>query len=188
MNFFKIDVTFCRSHSFYIQEGQNVILSRDNKVTLAEVYDRYADMLYRLALSHTQSREDAEDAVQDVFTKYIATSPRFTDTEHERAWLVRVTVNRCHDRVRRGKLRTHESMDDITDLPSEESPEGGVIRTLSELPEKYRTAIALHYLEGFSVEEISKMLGISLSATKMRLSRGRELLKNILTDEEKNDV
>lgn len=175
-------------HAFYIQEGQNVILSRENKATLAEVYDKYADMLYRLALSHTQSREDAEDAVQDVFTKYIATSPRFADTEHERAWLVRVTVNRCHDLVRRRKLRTHESLDDITDLPSEESAGTSVLKTLSELPEKYRTAIALHYLEGFSVEEISKMLGISLSACKMRLSRGRELLKNLLTDEEKNDV
>lgn len=181
-------MTFCGLHSFYIQEGQNVILSRDNKTGLAEVYDRYADMLYRLALSHTQNREDAEDAVQDVFTKYIATSPRFTDIEHERAWLVRVTINRCHDLVRRGKIRTHESLDDITDLPSEESAEGGVMKTLSELPEKYRTAIALHYLEGFSVEEISRMLGISLSASKMRLSRGRELLKNLLTDEETNDV
>ncbi len=165
-----------------------MILSRDSRAALAEVYDKYADMLYRLALSHTQSREDAEDAVQDVFTKYIATSPRFRDSEHERAWLVRVTVNRCHDLVRRSKLRTHDSLDDITDLPSEETPAAGVLKTLAELPEKYRTAIALHYLEGFSVEEISKMLGISLSAAKMRLSRGRELLKNILTDEEKNDV
>ncbi len=181
-------MTFCVFHSFYIQEGQNVILSRTGKVALAEAYDRYADMLFRLALSHTQSREDAEDAVQDVFTKYIATSPMFRDPEHERAWLVRTTINRCHDLVRRGKIRTHESLDDITDLPSEENPASGVLKTLSELPENYRTAITLHYLEGFSVEEVSKMLGISLSAAKMRLSRGRELLKNILTDEEKNNV
>ena len=165
-----------------------MILSRDNKANLACVYDKYADMLYRLALSHTQNREDAEDAVQDVFTKYIATSPRFSDEEHERAWLVRVTVNRCHDLVRRGKIRTHDSLDDITDLPSEESPASGVLKTLSELPEKYRTTIALHYLDGFSGEEVSRMLGISLSAAKMRLSRGRELLKNLLTDEEKNNV
>ncbi len=177
-----------RFHSFYIQEGQNMILSRDNKADLAAVYDRYADMLYRLALTHTQNREDAEDAVQDVFTKYISTSQKFNDPEHERAWLVRVTVNRCHDLVRRGKIRTHESLDDITELPSEEDPARGVLHMLSELPEKYRTAIALHHLEGFSVEEVSKMLGISPSAVKMRLSRGRELLKSLLTDEEKSLV
>ncbi len=165
-----------------------MILSRDNKKDLAAAYDRYADMLFRLALSHTQSREDAEDAVQDVFTKYIATSPKFSDPEHERAWLIRVTVNRCHDLVRRGKIRTHESLDDILEVPGEEDTASGVLKTLRELPENYRAAITLHYLEGFSVEEISKMLGISLSGAKMRLSRGRELLKNMLTDEETNDV
>jgi RNA polymerase sigma-70 factor (ECF subfamily) len=154
----------------------------------SDIWLPLADRFYRVAFYLLESESDAEDAVQDVFTKYIATSPRFTDIEHERAWLVRVTVNRCHDLVRRGKIRTHESLDDITDLPSEESAEGGIMKTLSELPEKYRTAIALHYLEGFSVEEISRMLGISLSASKMRLSRGRELLKNLLTNEETNDV
>lgn len=70
-----------------------------------------------LALSHLGRREDAEDAVQDVFTKYVGTSPRFSDDEHERAWLVRVTVNRCHDMQRRGKLRCHDSLDDISELP-----------------------------------------------------------------------
>ncbi len=165
-----------------------MILSQDNRTRLAAAYDRYADMLFRLALSHTVSREDAEDAVQDVFTKYISASPRFQDDEHERAWLVRVTVNRCHDLVKHGKIRTHESLEDITDLPSEEDTASGVLKAVAELPEKYRTAIVLHYLEGFSVEEVSRMLGASLSAVKMRLSRGRELLKNSMTDEEKNDV
>ncbi len=166
-----------------------MILSRDRKQdSLAQAYDKYADMLYRLALSHTGRREDAEDAVQDVFMKYIASSPSFRDDEHERAWLVRVTVNRCHDLVRKGKIRTHESLDDITEVASEESPAEEILKTLHELPETYRTAITLHHLEGFSVEEVSAILSISLSAVKMRLSRGRELLKNILTDEEKNNV
>ena len=174
---------------FTYRRDKNVILSQDSRTTFAAVYDKYADMLYRLALSHTQRREDAEDAVQDVFTKYITASPRFSDDEHERAWLVRATVNRCHDLLRRGKIREHESLDDITDLPSEENGTAtDLFRTLAELPEKYKTAIVLHYLEGFSVEEVARMLGISLSAVKMRLSRGRELLKNILNDEEKSDV
>lgn len=185
----KINVTFLGSHAFYIQEGQNVILSRDTRNDLAAVYDRHADMLYRLALSHTQSKEDAEDAVQDVFTKYITVSARFSDAEQERAFLIRATVNRCHDLMRRRKIREHDSLDDITEIPSEET-EGAreIMKKLASLPEKYKTAIVLHYLEGFSVEEVSRTLGISLSAAKMRLSRGRELLKNLITDEEKSDV
>lgn len=161
-----------------------MILSRDSRTLLETAYDKYADMLYRLAFSHLRRREDAEDAVQDVFTKYMNTSPRFTDDEHERAWLVRVTVNRCHDMLRRGKVREHDSLDDISEIPDEEENTSGVLQAVFALPEKYKTAITLHYLEGFSVEEISSMLGISLSAVKMRLSRGREILKDLLDKEE----
>ena len=166
-----------------------MILSQDTRTALAAAYDKYADMLYRLALSHTPSKEDAEDAVQDVFTKYITVSKRFPDAESERAFLIRATINRCRDLLRRGKIREHDSLDDITEIPSEENGQAGeVLKTLALLPDKYRTAIALHYLEGFSVEEVSRTLGISLSGAKMRLSRGRELLKNLITDEEKSDV
>lgn len=178
-------MTEAQVHAFYIQEDKKVILSRDSKTLLEAAYDKYANMLYRLAFSHLQRREDAEDAVQDVFTKYMNTSPRFTDDEHERAWLVRVTVNRCHDMLRRGKIREHDSLDDISDLPEQaDGTANSVLRAVFALPEKYKTAITLHYLEGFSVEEISSMLGISLSAVKMRLSRGRELLKDLLDKEE----
>ena len=177
-------MTLTPAHAFIIQEGQKVILSRDSRMLLAAAYDKYADMLYRLALSHVKRREDAEDAVQDVFTKYISVSPRFSDDDHERAWLIRVTVNRCHDILRRGKIRDYASLDDISELPAEDAAASGLLETISSLPEKYKTVIVLHYLEGFSVEEISSMLGMSVSAIKMRLSRGRELLKNLVGKEE----
>ena len=164
-----------------------MILSRDRRNDLAAAYDRYADMLFRIALSHTQSKEDAEDAVQDVFTKYITVCTKFSDDAQEKAFLIRATVNRCHDLIRRKKIREHDSLDDITEIPSEEK-DTEIIRTLNLLPEKYKTAIVLHYLEGFSVEEVARILSISLSGAKMRLSRGRELLKNLIVDEEKSDV
>ena len=166
-----------------------MILSQGNKSRLEMVYDQYADMLFRLALSHLRRREDAEDAVQDVFMKYYSASPHFSDDEHERAWLVKVLVNRCHDLIRRSNIRDHESLDEILEVPSEEKTDAdNVISIVSDLPEKYKTAIVLHYLEGFSVEEVSRMLGISLSAVKMRLSRGRELLKHLMDREERSNV
>lgn len=161
-----------------------MIVSKDKKALLAAAYDKYADMLYRLALSHLKRREDAEDAVQDAFIKYISASPRFSDDAQECAWLVRVTVNRCRDMLRRGKFRDHASLDDISGLPAEEKTASAVLDAVFSLPELYRTAITLHYLEGFSVEEIASMLGMSLSAVKMRLSRGRELLKKTVDEEE----
>ncbi len=164
-----------------------MILSRDRRNDLAAAYDKYADMLYRIALSHTQNKEDAEDAVQDVFTKYITVCAKFSDDAQEKAFLIRATVNRCHDLVRRKKIREHDSLDDVTEIAAEEGA-GEVLKSLSQIPEKYRTAIVLHYLEGFSVEEVAKILSISISGAKMRLSRGRELLKNLIVDEEKSDV
>ena len=75
--------------------------------TLEVLYDKYSDMLYRIALSELLNSYDAQDAVQDVFAKYIKASPRFHDDNHERAWFIRVTVNRCRDLLRHRNLNNH---------------------------------------------------------------------------------
>ena len=150
-----------------------------------QAYDRHADVLYRLALSHLGSREDAEDAVQDVFAKYIAAAPEFPDAEQERAWLIRVTVNRSLDLLRQKKVRSYVPLEEAGEIPAEAKEEDGLhllLHTLTHLPEKHRSAIVLHHLEGFSVEKTAELLGISVSAVKMRLSRGREALKELLQE------
>ena len=156
-------------------------LFQKNEQAFETVYSSYADMLYRLALSYLNHREDAQDVVQDVFTKYMCGIHLPMDKEHEKAWFIRVTINQCHDHLRRQKHRTHEALDEITEQPGKEDEIPFMLQeTLQSIPEKYRTVIILHYLEGFSVQEISKLCKISVSATKMRLMRGRELLKEEL--------
>lgn len=166
-------------------------LSAESEKNLAAIYDKYADMLFRIALSHLQSSEDAQDAVHDVFVKYIKSNISFFDDEHERAWFVRVTVNRCYDMLRRKKVRNHIPLEEISEIIADESQNAenviDVMRCLTDIPEKNKTAIILHYLEGFSVEKIASTLNVSVSAVKMRLLRGRELLKNLI-DKEDNDV
>ncbi len=151
-----------------------------------EAYDNYADMLYRLALTYMQNPDDAQDAVQDVFLKYMTAAPLLRDDEHERAWLIRVTVNRCCDLLRRRKIRSYVSLDEVPETAAEDTAleSSDVMHCLSKIPEKNRGAIVLHYLEGFSVEEVSRILGISQSAVKMRLARGREALKDLLSAED----
>ena len=145
-----------------------------------KVYNTYADLLYRVALSQLGRSADAEDAVQDVFIKYMTTTPTFFSDDHEKAWFIRVTVNRCHDIARRHANHTSVSLDDITELAAEDDSEiREVLDTLSRLPEKYRETITLHCLEGFSLSETASILGISLSGAKMRLSRAREMLKKM---------
>ena len=150
-----------------------------NEQLFETVYSKYADMVYRLALSHLNHREDAQDVVQDVFTKYMCGLHFPMDKEHEKAWFIRVTINQCLDCLRRRKHRMHASLDEVTDLPGNEQELPFMLHELlQKLPEKYKSVIILHYLEGFSVQEIATICKISVSATKMRLSRGRELLKN----------
>lgn len=151
------------------------------------VYKEYADMLYRIALTELQNCHDASDAVQDVFLRYIHTSPRFHDDDHERAWFIRVTVNRCKDMLKHRSLRNHLSIDDLAEsLPYEDKSIiagfDATMECLEQIPEKYRIVIVLHYLEGFSVEEIAGMLKKSKSAVKMRLMRGRESIRSRLED------
>ena len=152
------------------------------------MYDKYANLLYRIALTHVASEEDAQDIIQDVFAKYITASPIFRDDEHERAWFIRVTVNRCRDILRRNKLRNHLSIDDYTHTLEDNSDKTASLRleivsALNSLPDKYKTVIVLHHFEDLTVEATAKALGLSISAIKMRLTRGRELLKTILEKE-----
>ena len=155
----------------------------DRQTSLETAYIRYGDLLYRLALAELQRPQDAEDAVADAFERYLTSAPRFKNAEAERAWLIRVTVNRSRDLYRHRRIRTHEPLESAENLgTTDEAKE--VLLALSELPIKYRSVIALHYLEGFSVTEIATILNLSDSAVKMRLARGREQLKPKLKGED----
>ena len=157
--------------------------SRENEPTDFEtLYNRYGEMLFRVCFSMLRSREDAEDAVHDVFLKYFTNPKSFNDQEHEKAWFIRVTTNYCKDVMRKRTVRSTVGLDEISELEDYgiEKDSGEVLNSIFALPEKYRTVFVLHYLEQISVADIAKSLGLSASAVKMRLSRGRDILKEKL--------
>ena len=147
------------------------------------MFERYMNLLYRLCYSILLVREDAEDAVQDVFLKYYRKQPTFADEDHEKAWFIRVAVNHCKDVLRRRKLREFIPFSEVEELLADmeaKVDDSGVLQALFELSDRYRIVMILHYLEGYPVTEVAKMCGITQSAVKMRLSRGREQLKECL--------
>lgn len=152
-------------------------------------YDTYAARLYRVAYAILQSRESAEDALQDVFLRYLSHGGTFRDPEHEKAWLIRVTVNRCRDLQRAGAVRAYTPLEELLHQPGDTdrdwSGEEPVLRAVLALPEKYRTVLVLHSLEAQPVNAVASQLRLTPSAVKMRLKRGRGLLKQLL---EKEDI
>ena len=143
------------------------------------LYNRYGEMLFRLCFSMLKSRDDAEDAVQDVFVKFFTSPKSFNDVEHEKAWFIRVTANHCKDIMRKRTVRSAVGLDEISELEDYGIEDEGneVLNSIFALPEKYRTVFVLHYLEEMNVADVAKSLGLTQSAVKMRLSRGREILK-----------
>ena len=143
-----------------------------------ELYDKYGKLLFRISYAILGSREDAEDAVQEVFYKYLVKQPIFQDAEHEQAWFLRVISNQSKDMLRRRKVRTTLTLEEIEEY--EIAPEQAtILQDLFSLPETYKMVMILHYLEDLSVQDIARSQGLSVSAVKMRLARGREMLKNI---------
>ncbi len=144
----------------------------------------YGNSLYRLCSVMTGSREDADDAVQECFLRYIEKAPDFNDWEHEKAWLIRVASNICKDILRKRRHKSFVSLDEIRNLGTSED-NAQILGLLISLEEKYRIVIHLHYVEGYKSRELSALLGISEAAVKKRLQRGREALREIYEKEAK---
>ena len=122
--------------------------------------DRHGDMVRRLCLVHLKNQADTEDVFQTVFLKYVLSPQVFTSEEHEKAWLIRVTVNACRDLLRSWARSRRASLEEALDLaapPDQESRE--VLAAVLSLPEKYRDPVYLHYYEGYTAKEIGRLLG-----------------------------
>lgn len=140
-------------------------------------YEAYAEMLFRIALVHLGRREDAEEATQDTFIKLMEKAPEFKDAEHQKAWLIRVITNHCKTLLGRGWRKREVKLEGIEPVMADSPEDMALLQLVMQLPVKYKTVIHLYYYEDYPVQEISKILQISESAVKMRLSRGRQLLK-----------
>lgn len=156
---------------------------RDLENEFEAKYNEYGNMLYKIAFLYLGNASDTEDALQDVFTKYLCGKYRFKNSEHEKAWFIRVTQNKCLDYLKKSG-RKNECIDDVSATATYKNNdiEQDVISKVIALPEKYKSAIILFYYNDYTVEEISKILKISKSAVKKRLQRGRDILKLELED------
>jgi RNA polymerase sigma-70 factor (ECF subfamily) len=133
-------------------------------------------MVFRIAMVNLGNREDAEETMQEAFYKLLYKSPEFKNEEHEKAWLIKVTVNLCRDILRSVWHKRVIKMEDIENYYDDPN-EANILTDIIQLPTKYKIVIYLYYFEDYSIKQISEILKIKESAAKMRLQRGRQLLK-----------
>lgn len=167
------------------QSRLSIIYSKgrsENKImTAEEIVREYSNLLFRIGMILLGNEQDAQDAIQDTFCRYIERKPLFQNKEHEKSWMIKVMVNRCRD-MRRFQLRHPQieltGMEKYCTLPEQSL----VLQELFKLPEKLKAVIYLHYIEGYKVWEIANMLHLSEQVVKKRLQRGREKLRLTLVE------
>lgn len=142
---------------------------------LEAAYDAYGAAVYRLALTFLGQRADAEDVTQETFCRLLYRAPAFTNEQHKKRWLLQVAANLSRDQLRGFWRKQVTQLEDT--LPAVAPEELDALNAVMALPEKFKLPIHLYYYEGYSVAEVADILKLGQSAVKMRLKRGRELLK-----------
>lgn len=158
------------------------------KLSTEEIIEKYADMVYRLAVNEMGNKDDAQDVFQEVFLRLVRYRERISTEEHLKAWLIRVTIN-CARKQQTAAWRknvTYLEQEAGEHLPDEsgekpfaeiENADSPVVNAVAGLPEKYRTVIYLFYYEEMSILEIAAALSEKESTVKSKLHRAREMLK-----------
>ena len=150
---------------------------------------QYGDTVYRLALCRLQNIPDAEDVYQDVFLRFLSQDAEDWSGDHLKFWLIRTTLNRCADV---GRFRFRRSTIPLSDVV--QTAQTGIDEDAAELwdavahlPVKLRTPLHLHYMEGYTTDEIASILKIPANTVRTRLYRARKRLKSLLggCDDEK---
>jgi len=147
------------------------------------VVETYSDMILRISYNYLQHTFDAEDICQTVLLKFISGDLSFDTKEYEKAWMIRTTINACHDLRRSAYSRKMVGLDAVKEKEAPKAPDSDLLEEIKKLPVNYRMSIYLYYYEGYSVKDIAKIMGKSKLAVSQYLSRGRRELRKRMEEE-----
>ena len=154
------------------------------------VYNEYAKELYNIAYGYTRNRDDSIDIMQNAYVVLLESNKKFESNEHIKYFLIRVTINESLDLLKSANkkkvIRNNDFVVNFSETKKEELPYD-LSEIVNTLPEKYKTIIILHYYDDMKIKDISNVLKISEPAVKKRLERARNLIKEIVERNCKND-
>lgn len=149
------------------------------------LYERYANDVLRVSYFYLGDRQKAEDVCQDVFVRLMTNAPELAPGK-EKAWLLKVALNRCRDLWRGAWLKRVVlgspafEMIPAPDDSERRDDEEAMMAAIHQLPHDFREAILLHYYQGYGISEIAEMLHLPEGTISSRLSRGRKKLETLL--------
>ena len=149
--------------------------------------EQYSRMLFRICSGILDNKADAEDAVQETYLRYMTKAPQFRDSEHEKAWLIKVATNISKNMVRFNQRHATENLDELRDIGIGDD-DRELFDLIMQLPAKYKIVLDLYYIEGYKANEIADITNSSPAAVRKQLQHGRKMLKHALgrntTDED----
>ncbi|MBR2717714.1 MAG: RNA polymerase sigma factor [Clostridia bacterium] len=164
---------------------QAAVIPRDPMAYFEELYEKYATDVLRVCYFYLGDRHKAEDVCQDVFVRLITNAPELQEGR-EKAWLLKVALNRCRDLWRGAWLKRVvlgspafelvPAPDEFGKLAEQEE----IMQAVNQLPATFKEVILLHYYQGFGIAEIADMMELPEGTISSRLSRGRKKLEQIL--------
>lgn len=150
---------------------------------IEDAVEKYGKTLFRVCYGVLRNKADAEDAFQETFLRYMLKAPLFRDSDHEKAWLIKVAVNISKSMLRFNGRRASENIDDLRNIGVKDG-DREVFELITRLPAKYKITLDLYYIEGYKANEIAEITGVSPAAVRKRLQYGRKLLKTELGGKE----
>ena len=166
-----------------------------SSLTFDDLYTLYATDILRVAYYYLGNKQQAEDITQEVFVKLITTSPVLVK-DHEKSWLLKVTLNKCRDYWRSAwvrkvvlghpKFELFPDQDEISSLTDSRA----LAESVNKLPAIFKEVVLLFYYQGYSISDIAEMLTISEGTVSSRLSRARKRLENEMkgSDDEREET
>ncbi len=148
-----------------------------------EIFDRRVDMVWKICFAYMKNRTDVEDAVQNTFLQLIKADPVFENEEHEKAWLIRTASNICINTLKHWWRKREDIAGHEPELYEEAADTGEVWEAVRALPPKYRTVIYLRFVEGYSGEEIARILRKPSSTIRNQVRTARAMLRERLGDD-----
>ncbi len=143
---------------------------------IENIINLYGDLLYRTGIMILGNPQDVQDVLQEVMLKVLQKMPEFHDSEHEKAWLLRVTINLCKDMLRFRFRHQYIQIDEL-EIEAADTDDRQLLQEIIQLPPRWRIVLILHYVEGYSLKEIADILSVSENAVKKRMQRAKKALR-----------